>query len=165
MLTYNLCLKSKRYRLMAECQTGWNKWECFLIFPGSMDFCPLSVWPWSGLLETSESCRKWSYLHLWPRDHSYNSLTWYKLQEIAFFFLKGIFHSDLILWNKFRITTCWKSNTNKWKTHYRMFGGNNWLFYFLKVEFEGKQQTSWIVQASIMLTIRRDIFMLKSIRI
>ena len=77
---------------------------------------------------------------------SYNSLTWYKLQEIAFFFLKGIFHSDLILWNKFRIITCWKSNTNKWKTHYRMFGGNNWLFYFLKVEFEGKQQTSWIVK-------------------
>lgn len=38
-------------------------------------------------------------------------------------------------------------------------------FLFLKVEFEGKQQTSWIVQASIMLTIRRDIFMLKSIRI
>lgn len=150
---------------MAECQTGWNKWECFLIFPGLMDFCPLSVWPWSGLLETSESSRKWNYLHLWPRDHPITHWPGINSKKLLFSFLKVFFIQIWCYEINSGLLYVEKVNTNKGKTHNGMFGRNNWLFYFLKVNFEGKQQTSWIVKASIMLTIRRDIFMLKSIRI
>lgn len=112
---------------MAERQTGWNKRECFLIFPGLMDFCPLSVWPCSGLLETSESSRKWNYLHLWPRDHPITHWPSINSKKLLFYFLKVFFIQIWFYEINSGLLHVERVNTNKWKTHNGMFGRNNWL--------------------------------------
>lgn len=162
---YVLNPKSKGWWQTARWGRISTGWFC-LPFDWNVFACCQPI-PDSRLPETSVSLRSGAASIAVTKGSFCNSGVWCKLHGIIFFFfLKSIFHSDLILWYELRIATLWKKVTiNKWEICNQMFW-EEWLidllFYFFKVDFELKYK-NWKVKSSLMLIIRRERVILKSI--